>query len=70
MNLELDRSRCNRLSMACLAIAHDLEREAADPSTNEDRREIATRSAEMWYEIRKEIREQIDAFDKKQAERK
>lgn len=70
MTLKLDRSKCNRLSMACLTIAQSLEREAADPATNSDRREIAQRSAEMWYHLRDEIRTQIDAFDKKQAEKK
>lgn len=69
MTLKLDRSKANRLSMACLTIAQSLEREAADAATNADRREIAQRSAAMWHELRNEIRAQIDEFDRKQAER-
>lgn len=69
MTLKLDRSKCNRLSAACLAIAQNLEREAADPATSDDRREIATRSAAMWYGLRDEVRAQIDEYDRKQAER-
>ena len=68
MTLKLDRSKCNRLSTACLAIAQNLEREAADPATSDDRREIATRSAAMWYAYRDEVRAQIDDHDRRHAE--
>ena len=69
MTLKLDRSKANRLSMACLMIAQSLEREVFDPETNADRREIAKSSAAMWHALRDEIRVQIDEFDRKQAER-
>lgn len=69
MTLKLDRSKCNRLATACLAIAQSLEREAADPATGADRREIAQRSAAMWHALRSEVRAQIDEYDRKQAER-
>ncbi len=40
MTLKLDRSDCNRLSTACLALQQSLENEAADPATSADRRTI------------------------------
>lgn len=65
MTLNLDRSKCNRLCIACLAIAQDFERESSDPDTSDDRREIAKSSAEMWYALRDEVRSKIDAWDEK-----
>lgn len=65
MTLKIDRQHACRLSTACLTVAQMLEREAADPETNADRREIAQRSAEMWYAIREEVRAQIEAWDAK-----
>lgn len=65
MTLKIDRSHACGLSMACLQVAIMLENEANDPETSEDRKEIAQRSAEMWYALRDEVREQIAAWDEK-----
>lgn len=65
MTLKIDRQHACKLSMACLAVAQMHEREAADPETTAERREIAQRSAEMWYAIRDEVRVQIDEWDAK-----
>lgn len=69
MTLKLDRSDCNRLSTACLALQQSLENEAADPATSADRRTIAQSSAAAWARLHDRIRAQIDEFDRKQAER-
>ena len=68
MTLKLDRSKCNRLAMACTAIAQDLEREAADDQTSADRQRSAQESAKMWYAYRDEVRAQIDDHDRRHAE--
>lgn len=65
MTLKIDRQHACKLSTACLTVAQMLEREAADPETTAERREIAQRSAEMWYALRDEVREQIAAWDEK-----
>lgn len=65
MNLKMDRSRVCKLSVACLAAAQMLENEANDPATSADRKEIALRSAKMWYDLREEVRGQIAAWDEK-----
>ena len=65
MTLKIDRQHACKLSTACLFAAQELEREAADPATNADRREIAQRSAKMWYELRDEVRAQIEEWDAK-----
>lgn len=69
MTIKIDRSKCCRLALACTAIAQDLEREASDPSTSDDRREIALSSAATWHALHDEVRAQIDEYDRKQAER-
>ncbi len=70
MTIKIDRSKCCRLALACTAIAQRLEREASDPETSEDRREIAQSSAEMWYALHDEVQAQIDEFDQKTAKSK
>ena len=65
MKIEMDRSHVCKLSTACLAVAQMLEREASDPATTADRKEIALRSAKMWYDLREEVRGQIAAWDEK-----
>lgn len=65
MTLKIDRQHACRLSKACLFVAQSLEREANDPETTAERREIALRSAEMWYAIRDEVRAQIEEWDAK-----
>lgn len=65
MNLKIDRSHACKLSMACLFCAQSLKQEAADPNTSADRKEIAQSSAQMWYDLREEVRAQIEAFDEK-----
>lgn len=63
MTIKMDRSKVCRLSTACLTVALMLDAEARDPETDADRREIAKKSAAMWYELRDEVRAQIDAWD-------
>lgn len=65
MNIKMDRSHVCKLSAACLAVAQMLEREANDPETTADRKEIAQRSAKMWHDLREEVRKQIAAWDEK-----
>ena len=65
MTLKIDRQHACKLSTACLTVAQMLEREAADPETTAERREIAQRSASMWYALREEVRAQIDEWDAK-----
>lgn len=65
MTLKIDRQHACRLSTACLITAQMLEREANDTETTAERREIALRSAEMWYAIRDEVRAQIEEWDAK-----
>ena len=69
MTLKLDRSKCCRLSMACLSMAQIFEREAADDQTNADRRKMAQESAAMWNSLYDEVCAQIDEFDWKKAEK-
>lgn len=68
VTLKLSRNTCNRLSMACLSLAMDFEREAADDQTSADRQRSAQESAKMWYAYRDEVRAQIDDHDRRHAE--
>ena len=65
MTIKMDRSKVLRLSSACLQVALMLENEAADPETPASRREIAKSNAQYWYDLRDEVRAQVDAWDLK-----
>lgn len=69
MTLKLDRSDCARLMIACTALQHSLENEASNQETSADRRTIAQGSAEAWAQLHDRLRDQVDEFDRKQAER-
>lgn len=62
ITLKLTREQVSRLSMACLSLMHDFEREAREPDTKEDRKSTCERSAAMWGKLRDEVRKQA-GFD-------
>lgn len=70
MTIKIDRSHVCKLMIACSSLYNSLIKESLDPDTNPDRKERAYASAEMWERIHDELKEQLDAFDKKEAERR
>lgn len=70
MTIKIDRSHVCKLMIACSSVYNSLMKEALDPDTNPDRKEKAYDSAGMWERIHDELKEQLDAFDKKEAERR
>ena len=69
MTIKIDRSHVCKLMIACSMIYNGLIREAIDPDTSIERKEKAYASAEMWERVHDELKVQLDAFDKKEAER-
>lgn len=59
--LELDPRELKSLCTACLHLKLDFQREARDPATSEERREICKKSAETWDRLRVTLHEQRDA---------
>lgn len=59
--IELDSRELKSLCTACLHLKLDFMREARDPATSEDRREICKKSAEAWDRLRVNLHEQRDA---------
>ena len=59
--IELDPRELKSLCTACLHLKLDFQREARDPATSEERREICKKSAEAWDRLRVHLHEQRDA---------
>ena len=59
--IELDPRELKSLCTACLHLKLDFQREARDPATSEERREICKKSAETWDRLRVTLHEQRDA---------
>lgn len=59
--IELDSRELKSLCTACLHLKLDFMREARDPATSEERREICKKSAETWDRLRVNLHEQRDA---------
>lgn len=59
--IELDPRELKSLCTACLHLKLDFQREARDPATSEERREICKKSAEAWDRLRVNLHEQRDA---------
>lgn len=59
--IELDSRELRSLCTACLHLKLDFMREARDPATSEERREICKKSAEAWDRLRVNLHEQRDA---------
>ena len=59
--IELDSRELKSLCTACLHLKLDFMREARDPATSEERREICKKSAEAWDRLRVNLHEQRDA---------
>ena len=59
--IELDPRELKSLCTACLHLKLDFMREARDPATSEERREICKKSAEAWDRLRVNLHEQRDA---------
>lgn len=57
----LDPRELKSLCTACLHLKLDFQREARDPATSEERREICKKSAETWDRLRVNLHEQRDA---------
>lgn len=70
MTIKIDRAHVCKLMIACSSLYNSLIKESLDPDTNPDRKERAYAAAEMWERIHDELKEQLDAFDKKEAERR
>ena len=70
MTIKIDRAHVSKLMIACSTIYNGLINEALDPDTSIERKEKAYSSADMWERIHDELKEQLDAFDKKEAERR
>ena len=58
--IELDPRELKSLCTACLHLKLDFQREAREPATSEERREICKRSAEAWDRLRVNLHEQRD----------
>lgn len=69
MTIKIDRSHVCKLMIACSTLYNGLISEALDPDTSIVRKEKAYASAGMWERIHDELKEQLDAFDKKKADR-
>ena len=65
VNLKVTRRDVCDILRATTALFVDFEREAKDPATSEDRRQIAAGSAKYWREIHDRIEAQLDDFDEK-----
>lgn len=59
--IELDPRELKSLCTACLHLKLDFQREAREPATSEERREICKKSAETWDRLRVNLHEQRDA---------
>lgn len=59
--IDLDPRELKSLCTACLHLKLDFMREARDPTTSEERREICKKSAEAWDRLRVSLHEQRDA---------
>lgn len=59
--IELGPRELKSLCTACLHLKLDFMREARDPATSEERREICKKSAEAWDRLRVSLHEQRDA---------
>lgn len=59
--IELDSRELKSLCTACLHLKFDFQREAREPATSEERREICKKSAETWDRLRVNLHEQRDA---------
>lgn len=59
--IELDPRELKSLCTACLHLKLDFMREARDPATSEERREVCKKSAEAWDRLRVNLHEQRDA---------
>lgn len=59
--IEIDSRELKSLCTACLHLKLDFMREARDPATSEERREICKKSAEAWDSLRVNLHEQRDA---------
>lgn len=70
MTIKIDRAHVCKLMFACSSLYNSMMKESLDPDTNPDRKEKAYSSAGMWERIHDELKEQLDAFDKKEAERR
>lgn len=70
MTIKIDRAHACKLMIACSCMYNSLINEALDPDTSIERKERAYASAGMWERIHDELKEQLDAFDKKEAERR
>lgn len=69
MTIKIDRAHVCKLMIACSTLYNGLINEALDPDTSIERKEKAYGSAEMWERIHDELKEQLEAYDKKEAER-
>lgn len=59
--IELDPRELKSLCTACLHLKLDFQREAREPATSEERREICKKSAEAWDRLRVNLHKQRDA---------
>lgn len=59
--IELDPRELKSLCTACLHLKLEFQREAREPATSEERREICKKSAETWDRLRVNLHEQRDA---------
>ena len=69
VNLNVNRHEVCDILRATTALYLDFDKEANDPNTSADRREIAASSAKYWKEFRDKIAAQLDAFDEKNEEK-
>ncbi len=69
VNLKTNRHEVCDILRALTHLYIDFDREAKDPDTSEDRRKIASSSAQHWKELRDNIRVQLEDFDQKNFKR-
>ena len=69
MTIKLDRSKVCKLLLICTeTVTHYLN--AAALERDEEIRKSIAGTARMWVNIRDDIRQQLDAWDEKQMEKK
>ena len=69
MSLELSRLDMCDLMSATLSVYFDMDEEMRDKKTREDRKEVLAESMKKWERLHKEIKRQINAFDREYNER-
>jgi len=64
MNLELTRGNVCDVLRAITSVRRNFIYEIRDEETTEERRKIAESSLAMWENLHREIKSQLDDFDK------